>query len=461
MVIQSDAPSRTTQPKDPLKDPNEHAPLMSVPVPGPQAEEIVQRDIEVISPSYTRSYPFVMDHGKGNMVWDVDGNRYIDFTAGVAVLNTGHCHPEVVQAVKDQAEKFLHMAGTDFYQLGAVELAEDLNRITPGDFDKQVFFTNSGTESIEAAMKLCRHHTGRPVLISFLGAFHGRTYGSMSLSSSKYLHRTGFQPLLAGIYHAPYPNTYRPPFDVEPSKLGHACVDYIEKTMFRHLVSPHEVAGIFVEAIQGEGGYIVPPDDFYPALRDLCDRHEIPLVIDEVQSGMGRTGKMFAIDHWGVEPDIMCIAKGIASGMPLGAIVARKSMMTWPSGAHANTFGGNPLAVAAALATIRLLEGGLVENAVEVGEHMTKRLNTWLDRYPFVGDVRGKGLMLGVEIVEDKATKAGDHELRDRIVDESFKNGLLLLGAGPSAIRFCPPLTLDKKTADEGLAVMEKVMDAI
>ncbi len=459
MVMQSDTLHEVPTPIDDLT--SEYSPDIHGPLPGPQGEEIVRRDTEVISPSYTRSYPFVMSHGKGNMVWDIDGNRYIDFTAGVAVLNTGHCHPEVVEAVKAQAEKFLHMAGTDFYLPDAVDLAEALCRVTPGDFPKQVFFTNSGTESVEAAMKLCRHHTGRPALISFLGAFHGRTYGSMSLSTSKYLHRTGFQPLLAGIYQAPYPNTYRPPFAVPAEKLGRACVDYIEETMFRHIVSPHEVAGIIVESIQGEGGYIVPPDDFYPALRDLCDRHDIPLVMDEVQSGMGRTGKMFAIDHWGIEPDVVCIAKGIASGLPLGAIVARKSMMTWPSGAHANTFGGNPLAVAAALATIRLLEGGLMENATKVGEKMRARLETWIDRYPFVGDVRGKGLMLGVDIVSDKEAHTGDHDLRDRIVDLSFAQGVLLLGAGPSTIRFCPPLTLDQATADAGLDVMERVMDAI
>jgi 4-aminobutyrate aminotransferase len=459
MVMQSDAP-RKVEPAD-ADLVSEFAPDIHGDVPGPRAEELVKRDVAVISPSYTRSYPFVMERGSGCMVWDIDGNRYIDFTAGVAVLNTGHCHPEVVQAVKDQAEKFLHMAGTDFYVPNAVELAETLSRVTPGDFEKQVFFTNSGTESIEAAMKLCRHHTGRPVLISFLGAFHGRTYGSMSLSSSKYLHRTRYQPLLPGIYHAPYPDPYHPPFDVPAGNLGRACVDYIEKTMFRHLVSPAEVAGIFVETIQGERGYVVPPDDFYPALRDLCDRYQIPLVADEVQSGMGRTGKMFAIEHWGVVPDVVCIAKGVASGLPLGAIVARKSMMSWPSGAHANTFGGNPLAVAAALATIRLLEGGLMENAVRVGEHMEKRLRTWVDRYPFVGDARGKGLMLAVEIVADKATRADDHDLRDRIVDECYKHGLLLLGAGPSTIRFCPPLIIDAQTADEGLAVMEKVMDSI
>jgi 4-aminobutyrate aminotransferase len=395
------------------------------------------------------------------MVWDVDGNRFIDFTAGVAVLATGHAHPEVVRAIQEQAEKYIHMAGTDFYQPEAVVLAETLARITPGDFPKQVFFTNSGTESIEAAMKLCRHHTGRPVLISFIGAFHGRTYGSMSLSTSKYLHRTGFQPLPAGIYHAPFPNPYRPPFDVPTEKLGRACIEYIEQTMFRHIVSPHEVAGIFVESIQGEGGYVIPPDDFYPALRDLCDRHEIPLVMDEVQAGMGRTGKMFAIEHWGVEPDVVCIAKGIASGMPMGAIVARKSMMTWPSGAHANTYGGNPLACVAASTTIRLLEDELLENAAEVGEYMLERMSGWVDRYPFVGDVRGKGLMIGVEIVADKAAKTRNPELRDLIVDRCFHEGLLLLGAGPTAIRLCPPLILDRETADAGLDVMERVMDSL
>lgn len=459
MVMQTDLAGKPTSG---LLEQSENTPDIHGMLPGPIGEQIIERDEQVVSPSYTRSYPFVMDHGKGCMVWDVDGNRFIDFTAGVAVLSTGHCHPDIVKAVQEQAEKFIHMAGTDFYLPNAVELAETLCRITPGEFDKQVFFTNSGTESIEAAMKLCRHHTGRPVLISFLGAFHGRTYGSMSLSSSKSLHRTRYQPLVGGIYHAPFPNPYHSPFaNVPTEQLGRACVDYIENTMFRHLVSPEEVAGIFVEAIQGEGGYVVPPDDFYPALRNLCDRHNIPLVVDEVQSGIGRTGKMFAIEHWGVEPDVVCIAKGIASGLPMGAIVARKRMMTWPSGAHANTYGGNALAVAAAITTLRLVEGGLMHNAVTVGEHMQERLNTWVERYPFVGDVRGMGLMLGVEIVSDKATRAGDHDLRDRIVDECFAKGLLLLGAGPATIRFCPPLVLDEATADEGLAVMERVLDTI
>ncbi len=427
-------------------------------IPGPKATALVARDDQVISPSYTRSYPLVIDHGLGCEVWDVDGNRFIDFTAGVAVLATGHAHPDVVKAVQDQAAQYMHMAGTDFYQPVQVELAENLCRITPGDYDKQVFFTNSGTESNEAAMKLCHYYTGRPCFISFLGAFHGRTYGSMSLSSSKSLHRTHYQPLVAGIYHAPFPNPYRSPFpNVPTERLGRACVDYIEQTMMQQLVKPSDVAGIFVEPIQGEGGYVIPPPDFYPALRALCDKYDIPMVVDEVQSGMGRTGKMWAIEHWDVVPDVITIAKGIAGGLPLGAIVAPKRMMTWPSGAHANTFGGNPVACAAANATIRLLENGVMANANDVGAHMLARMQTWPDRFPFIGDVRGKGLMIGFDIVEDRATRAPAHDLRDRLVDNAFYQGLLLLGAGVGGIRFCPPLVLTPELADEGLSIMESI----
>ncbi len=427
-------------------------------IPGPKAAALVARDDQVISPSYTRSYPLVIDHGLGSEVWDVDGNRFIDFTAGVAVLATGHAHPEVVKAVQDQAALYMHMAGTDFYQPVQVELAEALCRITPGDYDKQVFFTNSGTESNEAAMKLCHYYTGRPCFISFLGAFHGRTYGSMSLSSSKSLHRTHYQPLVAGIYHAPFPNPYRSPFpNVPTERLGRACVDYIEQTIMQQLVKPTDIAGIFVESIQGEGGYVIPPPDFYPALRALCDKYDIPMVVDEVQSGMGRTGKMWAIEHWGVVPDVITIAKGIAGGLPLGAIVAPKRMMTWPSGAHANTFGGNPVACAAANATIRLLENGVMDNAREVGAHMLDRMQTWPDRFPFIGDVRGKGLMIGFDLVEDRATRAPAHDLRERIVDTAFHQGLLLLGAGVGGIRFCPPLVLTQELADEGMSIIERI----
>ena len=430
-------------------------------LPGPNAAALVARDEHVISPSYTRSYPLVIDHGRGSEVWDVDGNRFIDFTAGVAVLSTGHAHPEVVKAVQDQAAQYLHMAGTDFYQPVQVDLAETLCRITPGNYEKQVFFTNSGTESNEAAMKLCHYYTGRPCFISFIGAFHGRTYGSMSLGTSKALHRTHYQPLVAGIYHTPYPNPYRSPFpEVPTERLGRACVAYIENTILTHMVKPEDVAGIFVEPIQGEGGYVIPPPDFFPALRALCDKYEIPFVADEVQTGFARTGKMFAIQNWEVVPDIITMAKGIASGLPIGAMIAPKRMMTWPSGAHANTFGGNPVACAAANVTIRLLENGLMANATAVGAHMLERIKTWPERFPFVGDVRGLGLMLGIDLVEDRVTKAPAHDLRDRLVDQAFYRGLLLLGAGTGAIRLCPPLVLTNELADEGLTILEDVFAA-
>ena len=428
--------------------------------PGPKGSALIARDRGVISPSYTRSYPFVMSHGRGSEVWDIDGDRFIDFTAGVAVLAAGHAHPAILAAITEQAQRYIHMAGTDFYLPEAVNLAETLARITPGDYEKQVFFTNSGTESNEAAMKLCHYYTGRPCFISFMGAFHGRTYGSMSLGTSKALHRTGFQPLLAGIYQAPYPNPYRPPFDVPTKRLGRACVSYIENTILQHQVRPEEVAGIFVESVQGEGGYVIPPADFFPALRALCDKYDIPLVVDEVQSGMGRTGKMFAIEHWDVVPDVISIAKGIGGGLPLGAIVAPKRMMTWPSGAHANTFGGNPVACAAALATINLLETELLANANTVGAHIMERIQNWPDRVPMVGDVRGLGLMIGIDLVEDRSTRTPASALRDQIVDEAFYRGLLLLGAGKGAIRLCPPLILTPELADEGLTIIEDLLAA-
>lgn len=429
--------------------------------PGEQAQHWVSRDGKVISPSYTRSYPFVMDHGKGVEVWDVDGHRYLDFNAGVAVLSTGHTHPQVVKAIQEQAEKFIHMAGTDFYMAQPVELAEKLIALAPGDFAKRVFYTNSGTESIEAAMKLARWHTKRPVLVSFFGAFHGRTYGSMSLSNSKALHRTGFQPLLAGIQQVPYPYHYRCPLggNHTEEECGLAVIEYIEKVTFKYHVSPSEVAAFIVEPIQGEGGYVVPPKSFFPALRELADRYEIPLVVDEIQSGMGRTGKMFAIENWGVTPDVICLAKGIASGVPLGAVIAREDLMTWPSGAHANTFGGNPLAVAAALATLKLLEEGLVDNAAKMGEYIMPRVQEYKQRYSFVGDVRGIGLMIGIELVEDKQTKEYAGDLRDAIVEECFRRGLLLLGAGKSVVRLCPPLIITKDELDEGLAILEQVLN--
>ncbi|RMF37874.1 MAG: acetyl ornithine aminotransferase family protein [Chloroflexi bacterium] len=428
-------------------------------VPGPRAQAYVARDAAAISPSYTRSYPFVMERGQGAEVWDVDGNRYVDFTAGIAVCSTGHAHPQVVQAIKAQAEKFLHMSGTDFYYPVQIELAEKLNQIVPIEEDTQVFFTNSGTESVEAAIKLARYVTGRPRFIAFIGAFHGRTLGSLAFTASKYVQRQGFFPMMPGVTHVPYPDPYRPVL-VHQGDYGEAVVRYIEEVILTTVAPPDEVAAVLVEPIQGEGGYIIPPPGFFPALRDLCDRHGILLIDDEVQAGMGRTGRWFAIEHWGVEPDIVCIAKGIASGLPLGAMVARKRLMTWPPGAHGNTFGGNPVSCAAALATIRLIENGYLENAARMGQLFLDLLAEIAPRHPTIGDVRGKGLMVGVELVQDRETKEPARELRDQVVQEAFRRGLLILGAGKSVIRFMPPLNISRDLVEEGLMIFEEALTA-
>lgn len=434
-------------------------PLIGTTLPGPRARAIVERDRRVMSPSYSRSYPFVMDHGRGAYVWDVDGNRFIDFNAGIAVVATGHAHPVVVQAIQEQAERFIHMSGTDFYYEVEVELAERLVALTPGSFEKQVFLTNSGTEAIEAALKLVRYTTGRPRFLSFIGGFHGRTMGSLALTGSKSIQRRGFAPLMPGVTHVPYPNPYRPTMAVAGGRSeSEAIIDYIEKNLFTRIVPPDEVAAVFVEPIQGEGGYVVPPADFFPLLRELCDRYGILLAVDEIQSGMGRTGKWWAIEHWDVEPDIVCIAKGIASGMPLGAMVARKDLMTWGPGAHGNTFGGNPLACAAALVTIDLLEDHLIDNAARVGAFMLDRLRAMMDNHPSMGNVRGKGLMIGVELVKDRETKEPASELRNAVVQRAFERGVLLLGCGASTIRFMPPLVIDEETAGIGLDILDEIL---
>ncbi len=427
-------------------------------IPGPKARAWIRRDAAAISPSYTRSYPFVMDHGKGSIVWDVDGNRYIDFNAGISVCITGHSHPAVVKAIQEQAEKFIHISGTDFYYPQQIELAEKLISITPGDELKQVFLTNSGTEAIEAAIKLARYYTGRPRFLAFLGSFHGRTMGSLALTASKSVQRRGFAPLLPGVTHAPYGYCYRCPLNLEYPDCDIACVGYIEETLFHTVLPPEEVAAIFVEPIQGEGGYIVPPPEFHVRLKELAERYGILFVVDEVQSGMGRTGKMCAIEHWGVVPDIICLAKGIASGMPLGAMVARKSLMTWEAGSHASTFGGNPVCCMAALATIKLLEDGLMENAARMGQWIMDRLNEMKARHPSIGDVRGKGLMIGIELVEDRRTKEPASKLRDDVLQRAFRKGLLLLGCGLSTIRIMPALNIDKETVEEGLAIFEEAL---
>jgi len=426
-------------------------------IPGPKAQGYVARDVEAMSPSYTRSYPFVMDHGQGSIAWDVDGNRYIDFNAGIAVTTTGHSHPEVVKAIQEQAAKFIHMSGTDFYYGVEIELAEKLNSLVPGDQAKRLFFTNSGTEAVEAAIKLARYYTGRQQMIAFLGSFHGRTMGSLALTASKAVQKKGFGPLMPGVTHVPYGYCYRCAYNLEYPACDLACVEFIE-SLFQKLLPPEEVAAIFVEPIQGEGGYVVPPPEFHVRLRELADRYDILLVDDEIQTGIGRTGKWFAIEHWGVVPDIVTIAKGVASGMPLGAMVARKELMTWPPGAHGSTFCGNPVCCAAALATIELVEGALMENAAQMGQYMLDRARAMEAEHPTIGDVRGKGLMIGIELVEDKESKEPAGALRDDVIQRAFKKGLLMLGCGASTVRFMPALTIDSKTSEEGLALFEEAL---
>ncbi|HKZ44208.1 MAG TPA: acetyl ornithine aminotransferase family protein [Anaerolineales bacterium] len=427
-------------------------------LPGPKSTAMIKRDSSVISPSYPRGYPFVMDHGKGIEVWDPDGNRFLDFAAGIAVVSTGHSHPKVVKAIQDQAEKFIHIS-SDFYHKNWIELGEKLDEIAPFTEAAISFMTNSGTESVEAAIKLARYHTGRPNFIGFTGAFHGRTMGAVTFTASKPKYHQGFYPLMNGVIHAPFPDPYRPILECKPGEDGgQAVVRYIEEQILAHIIPADEIAGILVEPIQGEGGYIIPSKGFFPALRKLCDRHGILLIADEVQAGMGRTGKWWSIENFGVEPDIITVAKGIASGMPIGAMIARKSIVTWPKGAHGNTFGGNPIACAAALATIDLIQEEYMQNAVEVGEYTLDALEEIKLRHPSIGDVRGIGLMIGIEFVKDQNQKTPAEELRDRIVDLAFERGLLTLGCGKSVIRISPPLSINKNEIDEGLEILEEAI---
>jgi 4-aminobutyrate aminotransferase len=427
-------------------------------LPGPKARALIKRDSAVISPSYPRGVPFVMDHGRGSEVWDVDGNRFLDFAAGIAVASTGHSHPKVVKAIQEQAEKFLHIS-SDFYHEQWVELGEKLNEIAPFSEAAVSFMTNSGTESIETAIKLARYHTGRTNFIGFTGAFHGRTMGAVTFTASKPTYHRGFYPLMNGVVHAPFPNPYRPVLDRQAGEdYGETVVRYIETEILDHILPPDEVAGILVETIQGEGGYIVPPPGFFPALRELCDKYKILLIADEVQCGMGRTGKWWAIEHFDVEPDVIASAKGIASGMPLGACVARQSVMDWPRGSHGNTFGGNPLSCAAALATIDLIENEYLENAKVVGTYTQDALHEIMVRHPSIGDVRGLGLMIGVEFVKDRKTKVPAEALSRRLVDLAFERGLILLSCGKSTIRIAPPLSITNAEIDEGLKIFEEAL---
>jgi len=438
-----------------------NVPLIKTTLPGPKAKALIERDKTVVSPSYTRGYPLVIERGDGAIVEDVDGNVFLDCAAGIAVNATGHSHPDIVRAITDQARKFLHMSGTDFYYEPQVRLAEEIASIVPIRGGIRSFFANSGTEAIEACIKLSRYATGRHNIIAFLGGFHGRSMGSLSLTSSKAIQRRGFGPLLSGVYHAPYADCYRCPLGLRAENCAAECVDFIEHQLFVHLVSPDEVAALVVEPIQGEGGYVVPPDQFLQRLRELTTKHGILFVDDEVQSGMGRSGKMFAIEHVGVEPDVVAIAKGIASGLPLGVAAARSGLMAWPPGAHASTFGGNPVSCAAALETIRLLKESLVANAADVGGHLKSGLHALMDKHPSIGDVRGRGLMIGVELVRDRQTKERATTERDAVVSAAFARGLLLLGAGRNAIRFSPPLVLTRDQADTAVRIFDEALTEV
>ncbi|HEX7804116.1 MAG TPA: acetyl ornithine aminotransferase family protein [Pseudoxanthomonas sp.] len=420
-------------------------------LPGPKARAMIARDAEVISPSYPRDYPFVMSHGRGTEVWDVDGNRFLDFAAGIAVCATGHAHPQVVAAVKAAADDFLHIS-SDYWHENMTALGERLAAVAPMSEPAMSFLCQSGTEAVEGALKLARYVTRRPRFIGFLGGFHGRTMGSLSFTSSKYTQQLGFAPTMPGVTHVPYPNPYRPLFAGDDQ--GKAVLDYL-RMLFERSVPPSEVAAILVEPLQGEGGYLVPPPGFLAGLRALCDEHGILLIFDEVQSGVGRTGKMFACEHPGVAPDIMTLAKGLGSGLPIGAVVARKSLMSqWKRGAHGNTYGGNPISCAAANATLDLVRGGLVDNAATVGAHFMQRLHELKRDYPCIGEVRGQGLMIGMELIESDADRTPARGLCDDTVTRAFHNGLLLLSCGASTVRFMPPLTTSTAEVDEAMEML-------
>jgi 4-aminobutyrate aminotransferase len=433
-------------------------PVMKTALPGPLASELIRIDKRYVSPSYTRVYPLVADKARGLWIEDVDGNVFLDFTAGIAVCATGHCHPRVVEAIKEQAERLLHMSGTDFYYTPQITLAEKLTSVVPGAGEKKVFFGNSGAEAVEAAFKLARFHTRRDLNIAFFGAFHGRTMGALSLTASKTIQKKHYHPFVPGITHIPYAYCYRCKYGLSYPACGIACVRWIEETLFRTVMPPEEVAAIFVEPIQGEGGYIVPPLEFHRELSRIARIYGILYVADEVQSGMGRTGKMFALEHFGVIPDIIALAKGIASGLPLGAMIARADIMDWEAGSHASTFGGNPVSCQAALATIQLLEEELMANAEVQGERLMTGLKRLQDSFECMGDVRGKGLMVGVELVKDRFTKERAGDWRNGIIQKAFQKGLLLLGCGENTLRFCPALTVSAEEVDVCLSIFEEAL---
>jgi 4-aminobutyrate aminotransferase len=428
------------------------SPHIRTPLPGPKAQALIARDRPVTTPSYPRDYPFVMARGRGAEAWDVDGNRFLDFMSGIGVASTGHAHSQVVQAIKDAADDFLHIS-SDYWHERMTRLAERINQLDPMREPVQVLVCQSGTESVEGALKLARYVTGRPRFIGFLGGFHGRSMGSLAFTASKYTQQAGFFPTMPGVTHVPYPNPYRPL--LAGADQGRAVLDYIEM-LFQYNVPAAEVAAIVVEPIQGEGGYLVPPDSFLPGLRALCDRHGILLIFDEVQCGIGRSGRMFASQHWGVSPDIMTLAKGLASGLPMGLVVARRTLMEkWKRGAHGNTFGGNPLCCAAALATLELVEREYAANAATVGDYFLSRLKELQQRFAVIGEVRGKGLMIGMELVTDRVSRKPAKELCAAVLTRAFHNGLLLLSCGQSTVRFIPPLMINHGHVDEAMTLLE------
>ena len=440
-------------------------PLIKTELPGPKSREIIEADAKYVTPSYPRpDYKLVAERGYGVWIEDPDGNVFLDCNAGVAVCSTGHCHPEIVEAIIKQTQTLIHMCGTDYYYKQMPDLGKKLNEICPIEGDTKTHFANSGAEAVETALKLAMYHTRRQKFISFFGSFHGRTLGALSLTSSKKAQRLGFMRQALDVVHVPYPNCYQCPFNLGKCEDGSCClgtIDWIENRLFNTTTPPEEVAGIVLEVVQGEGGYIPAPQEFVQALRQICDKHGIMLIVDEVQSGMGRTGKMFALDHYeGVKADIMCVAKGIGSGLPIGACIARADIMDWHKGAHASTFGGNPVCIASALKTIELLENGLVENSKDVGAYLQEGLNKLKDKYDCIGDVRGLGLMLGVEFVESKVTKKPHPELRDKIEMECFNRGLIILGCGTSTIRWSPPLILTKENVDVALQIFNEAIAA-
>jgi 4-aminobutyrate aminotransferase len=439
----------------------EEYPKIVVPPPGPKAKEWIARDRRVVSQNLTRDYDLVVKRASGMVVEDVDGNRYLDFAAGISTVSTGHCHPQVVKAIQQQAEQMIHICYTDFHYAPYIELCETLADIAPMPGNKRVFLTNSGAEAVETAVKLARVRTGRQKIISFYGAFHGRTLGTVTLTASKPVQRKGYGPLVPEIYHTHYAYCYRCPVNRQPEACDVQCLDLLNDSMFHHTVPPEEVAAVLVEPIQGEGGFVPPHREFLPRLQALCREHGILLIADEVQCGMGRTGKMFALEHFGIEPDMIILAKGIASGMPISAVIARDEVMKWNDGGHGSTFGGNPISCQAALATLRLLRGGLTENAGRVGARLIEKLGGLMNKQPLIGEVRGLGLMVGIEMVRDRQTRQPAKQEREEVIRKAFERGLLTLPCGTSTIRLSPPLICSDSDADKAVAILDAAFSEV